>query len=327
MGGIGRILRRLRQKLWAGAPAEASGVSDNAGQRAAEVTLILQRLVDAWFEVGIGLSVVPPLTSPAGADAAQFAVFKPDGPKNVGHAPGQYAGLYVDAISQHLLALKALVDAKTLTVGPWPLVRAELELAGRVSWLLEPDLGPRSGERRVARFYLEAISSLQRERFTAGKLDKTRAKQLKRERDAKIAEAKSVFGVFTPDLSGMDKIETWEVHGEKMLGLGAGATHFVDTCFTKGFGLYDFLSDFSHPSLTAILRQTTKVDTDGVARRPWRTELDIVEAQARIACLIFYKACYLLAGYYALDESPLESWAETVPAAWFTDGLGDTAGS
>lgn len=326
MGGIGRILRGFRRRL-SGAPGEASGASDDVSQRVAELAVILRRLVDAWLELGSGLSVVPPPTSPADADAAQFAVFKPNGPQNVGHAPGQYAGLYVDAISQHLLALKALLDAKTLTVGPWPLVRAELELAGRVSWLLEPDLGSKSGERRVARFYLEAISSLQRERFTAGKLDKTRAKQRKRERDAKIAEATSVFVVFTPDLSGMDKIETWEMHGEKMLGLGAGATHFVDTCFTKGSGLYDFLSDFSHPSLTAILRQTTKHDADGVTRRPWRTELDIVEAQTRIACLIFYKSCYLLAGYYALDESPLESWADTVPAAWFTEGLGSTAGS
>lgn len=282
--------------------------------------MIVQRLVTAWFEVGSGLSVVPPPTSPAGADAAQFAVFKPDGPKNVGHAPGQYAGLYVDAMSQHLVALKALLDAKTLTVGPWLLVRAELELAGRVSWLLEPNLGPEPGERRVARFYLEAISSLQRERFTAGKLDRARAKQLKGERDAKIAEAKSVFGVFAPDLSGMDKVETWEIHGEKMLGLGAGATHFVDRCFTKGVGLYDFLSDFSHPSLTTILRQTTKVDTGGVARRPWLTALDIVEAQARIGCLIFYKACHLLAGHYALEPSPLENWAAAAPTAWFVDG-------
>ena len=213
-------------------------------------------------------------------------------------------------------------DSGTLAAGPSRVG------ARRPSFLaLEPDLGPKSGERRVARFYLEAIASLQRERFTAGKLDKTRAKQLKRERDARIAEAESVFGVFAPDLSGMDKIETWEMHGENMLGLGAGAAHFVDSCFTKGVGLYDFLSDFSHPSLTAILRQTPKVETDGVARRPWMTALDIVEAQARIGCLIFYKACYLLAGYYALDESPLERWADTVPAAWFTDGLVDTAGS
>lgn len=297
-------------------------IDGGATTRIAELSAALERLVAAWFEVGHGLGVVPPPTSPAGADAVQFAVFKPDGPKNVGHAPGQYAGLYVEAIGQHLLALRALLDAKALTVGPWPLVRAELELAGRISWLLEPDLGPTSGERRVARFYLEAISSLQRERFTAGKLDKAQAKQIKRERDAKIAEAKSVFGTFAPDLSGMDKIETWELHGEMIPGLGAGATQFVDTCFAKGVGLYDFLSDFSHPSLTAIFRQTTKVDADGVTRRPWLTTLDIVEDQARIGCLILYRACQLLVGYHALDESPLERWADTVPTAWFTAGAG-----
>lgn len=270
---------------------------------------------------------MPPPTSPAGADAAQFAVSKPASPKNIGYAPGQYAGLYVEAMCQHLLALRALLNGDALTIGPWPLVRAELELAGRVAWLLEPALGPTSGERRVARFYLEATSSLQRERFTSGKFDNARARKLKRERDAKVVEARSVFGTFTPDLSGMGKIETWELHGEMMPGLGAGASKFVDLCLSKGAGLYDFLSDYSHPSLTAILRQTTAVDIEGITSRPWLTTLDTVEEQVRLACLIFYKACYLLVGYYALDESPLERWADTVPDAWFTAGIGPAAGS
>lgn len=158
MGRIGPFVRGLWRRFFV-SQGEKPSLSDDGDRRVEYLAATLQRLVDAWFEVGRGLSVVPPPTSAAGTDAAQFAAYKPDGPANVGHAPGQYAGLYVDAISQQLLALKALLDAKALTVGPWPLVRAELELAGRVSWLLEPNLGPKSGERRVARFYLESSRS------------------------------------------------------------------------------------------------------------------------------------------------------------------------
>lgn len=71
----------------------------------------------------------------------------------------------------------------------------------------------------------------------------------------------------------MDKDRDLGLGGKAMPGLGVGANYFVDTCFTKGVGLYDFLSDFSHPLLTAILRQTTKADADGVISRPWRTPL------------------------------------------------------
>lgn len=297
-------------------------LSDDGDRRVEDLAAILQRLVAAWFELGRGLIMLPPPMSPAGADVAQFEAFKPNAPANVSHAPGQYAGLYVETISQQLLALKALLNARALTVGPWPLVRAELELAGRVAWLLEPDLGPRSGERRVARFYLESVSSLQRGRFTAGKFDKAQAKKLKSERDGKIAEARSVFGVFAPDLSGINKIETWELRGEILPGLGAGVSKFVDLCLSTGAGLYDFLSDYSHPSLTATLLQTTAVDIGGVMIRPWLTTVDTVEEQVRLACIIFYKACHLLAGYYALDDSPLERWAASVPTDWFSDGVG-----
>lgn len=326
MGRIGSFVRGLWRRSFA-SQGEESTLPDEGTRRVEDLATILQRLVDAWVEVGRGLSVVPPPTSPAGTYAAQFEAFKSDGPANLGHAPGQYSGLYVEAISQQLLALKALLKARAITVGLWPLVRAELELAGRVSWLLEPDLGPRSGERRVARFYLESVSSLQRERFTAGKFDKAQAKKLKSERDAKIFEARSVFGVFAPDLPGMDKIETWELHGEILPGLGAGALKFVDLCLSTGAGLYDILSDYSHPSLTAILRQTTAVDIGGITSRPWLTTLDTVQEQVRLACIISYKACHLLAGYYALDDSPLERWADSVPHSWFIAGVGDASGA
>lgn len=170
-------------------------------------------LFDAWAEVGRGGARVPAATTPAGRDLRQFSEFKPDGPPNLAYAAGQSAGIYVNAIGRHVLALEALIRARQVAVAPWPLVRASLELAGRVAWLLEPDLGDRSGERRAARFYLETISSFQRERYTSGKHDKRQARQAKTARDANVAEASSVFGEIELDFA-IDKIETWVIHGE-----------------------------------------------------------------------------------------------------------------
>src|SRR5687768_950593 len=114
-------------------------------------------LNSTWMKVGAGLAPGAVPGSAVTTDVEQFRKFNADGPANLEYAPGQFAGLYLDAIGQHVAALEALVRAARVSVAPWPLVRAELELAGRVGWLLEPDLGTLSGQRRVARFYLEAI--------------------------------------------------------------------------------------------------------------------------------------------------------------------------
>jgi len=302
--------------------AEGVEVPEELVTRLLQLAEVCRSLVAAWLEVGRELGDVPTSTTQAGTDAAQFAHFKSDGPPNVAFAPGQYAGLYVDAMGQQLQAVEALLRAQRLTLGPWPLVRAELEFAGRVAWLLEPKLGERSGERRVARFYLEVLSSLQRERFTAGKFDRARAKLVKREREAKLAEARSVFGEIDVDFSSMGKLAEWTIHGETLAGLGQGASLFVDVCFTNASALYDFLSDFSHPSLTALLRQTKKVEVDGVVRRPFVADGNAIEHQARLACVIFYKACHLVAAYYALDGAPLERWAGDAPSSWFNEEPG-----
>lgn len=196
-------------------------------------------------------------------------------PANVGYAPGQHAGLYVDAICEHLRAMEALIASKRVTVAPWPLVRAELELAGRIAWLLEPELGVRSGTRRVARFYLEAISSFQRARYTASRT-KSGAKPAKAQRDAMIAEARSVFNGLDLDLTSMDKIESWTIADEEYLNVGAATTLFGRLCFANAAGLYDHLSDYAHPSLVSVLRQTTKFDLEGITTRPWVVPDDVV---------------------------------------------------
>lgn len=308
-------------------PSDTNNVCMNAADDTDEVPIdrSLDTLADscadiirAWRQFGgLALAAAPKETSQLIADVRQFESFNGTSPKNVGRAAGQFAGLYVDVISQHVAAFESLVRARRLTVGPWPIVRAALEVAGRVAWLVEPSLGAQSGERRVARFYLESISSLQRDRYTRGRYDNAQANRAKKSRDVQIAEAVGIFDDVQLDLSSMESIERWTIHGEAYVGLGAGVQRFTDLCFTEARGLYDHLSDYAHPSLLATVRQTTPAERDGITSRPWTTPLATVEHQARLCCLVLYKAAHLIAEYYEADTAVLEDWADAAPAAWF----------
>lgn len=275
-------------------------------------------LVTAWFETARGNAVPSGVGSPAAIDAGQFRHARPGAPANDEHGPGQQAALYVDAIGQHVLAIEALLRARRVAVALWPLVRAELELAGRVAWLLDPGIEQQAGEVRVARLYLEMISSFQRDRYTSGKFDRAAEKRSKTARDQKLAEARGLFDRVEVDLSTPDIFGDWNIGGEALPGLGAAVGMFLDVSFKgESKALFDILSDYSHPSLSAISRQSTPVEVEGAAMRPWTVEIEIVERQVHYACAILYKAAHFVASYYELDASPLEEWADGVPAEWF----------
>ena len=83
-------------------------------------------------------------------------------------------------------------------------------------------------------------------------------------------------------------------------------------------GLYDVLSDCSHPSLVRLATQSSMVEMGGgVSELRYVVPPDLLEWQARAACMILYQSAHLVAGYFGLDDSPLESWADRVPSRWF----------
>lgn len=251
-------------------------------------------------------------------EAFIFRKAYPQAVKNVEYAPVQAATAYADLIRLQLAAISALLRAREVVGTLWPIVRAELEVAGRVAWLLHPTVEQPAAEVRVARYYLEAISSLQRARFTSGKYDQAAEKSNKARRDATIATAKGLFPDLALELGTPDVIGGWVLRGEPMMGLGAGANLFAKL-FLSGSGkaLYDILSDYSHPSLVSIESQTRLVDDGKVASNPWVVPPETVEHQCRWACTILYKTWHLISAYLQLDVSPLERWADGVPEEWF----------
>lgn len=293
-------------------------VPDEFGALMDQFAEICDRLIAACLEVAADSSSSLAPGSQIATESVVFRTAYPNAEKNVQYAPAHAATGYADLMRLQLAAISALLRAREVVGTLWPLVRAELEVAGRVAWLLNPTLDQPAGEVRVARYYLEAISSLQRARFTTGKYDRAAGKDFKTRRDTTIAAAKSLFPDLAMDLSTPDAIAGWVLRGEPMMGLGAGANLFAQLFLSgPGKALYDILSDYSHPSLVSIELQTRLVDDGEVASHPWVVPPETVEHQCRWACTILYKTWHLISAYLQLDVSPLERWADGVPEKWF----------
>jgi hypothetical protein len=280
-------------------------------------------LVLAWHKLGRRLGEPRLAAAPAVRDEEFFLAAAPDAPAGLGAAPGVHAGLYVSSIGQHLKAVSVLLDAREVTVPLWPLVRAELEVAGRVGWILDPgDEGAAvNGMQRVARFYIESLSSIQRARYTAKRTRRaSEAKLLKEARTKLVAEIEGVFPHFEVPMDDLKLIEGWTIGSEENVGLGLAADNFARARLGGGRGMYDIQSDFSHPSLYHLGRATRYVDIGGMVELRYEIESATIEWQVQVACLVLYAAAHHLAGYYGLDGQELEDWAEACAtrfAGWF----------
>lgn len=280
---------------------------------------LCESLVASWQQIRQQTGAGAPPGTPVSLEADDVRRSLPDRPKNIEYAAGQMSGELVGAISLLLQAVATLLRARPLvSLTIWPLVRAELEYAGRVAWLLEPLEDSDAGSRRVARALLEQLSSLQREKYTASKHSKPLEKQRKRERDSLLNSIESLFSddVYTP-LRSPEDIAEWKIGGQPMLTLGKANDLFVSLNFTSNKAMYDTLSDNSHPSVTALTRQSVAEESEGVTFTSYPPDADVLDYQVRLGCLILYKAAHTIAGYHGLNVDPLERWADTVPGHWF----------
>lgn len=289
----------------AGTPATVALLDDLAAE--------CHALVLAWHKFGRRLGEPRSATAPAIRDEEFVVAAAPHAPAGLGAAPGACSGLYVSAIGQHLKAVAVLLEAREVTVSVWPLVRAELEVAGRVGWILDPGVegAPVNGMQRVARFYIESLSSLQRARFTAKRTRNTsEVRRLKKARTELVAEIESNFSDCSLPMDDQKLIEGWRVGSEVNVGLGMAADNFARARFGDARGMYDIQSDFSHPSLYHLRHATRHVDIGGMLELHYEIEAGTIEWQVQVACLVLYAAAHYLASYYGLEGQELEDWAD-----------------
>lgn len=302
-----------------GGKYDRAAASDEGDLGADQLVRICEVLVAAWeldsAESGNGAVA----GSAAALDVASVReVFPQDMPTNVEHAHGQMAGDMINAVVLLLRSIVTLLRAEPLiTLGIWPLVRAELEYAGRITWLLEPLSGGDAGRRRVARGMLEHLSAVQRQRFTAGKWNPAQAAKFKKVRTEIRSRVTALFeDVHTP-LDAPEKIAEWTIGGEKMVMLGEGVDRFLTLNLTNGKALYDVLSDNSHPSVISLALQSFTTVHEGVRITTYPPIPRVLNMQVRLGCLTLYRSAITILDYFGHPHPALDLWAAHAPDRWF----------
>lgn len=298
---------------------DRASATDEGDLGAAELATICEVLLAAWAVDSAETRKGAAGGSAAELDAASVREAFPEGrPDNVEHAHGQMAGDMINAISLLLQSVVTLLRAEPLiTLGIWPLVRAELEHAGRIAWLLEPLTGEDTGPRRVARGMLEHLAAVQRQRFTAGKSNPEQAAKFKNVRTEYLGRARALFDDVHTPLDDPKKIEEWRIGGEKMKALGDGVRLFLKLNMTGGDALYDVLSDNSHPSVISLALQSSTTDHDGVTVTTYPAIPRVLNTQIRLACLTLYRSALTILAYNGHPHPHLDLWAAHAPERWF----------
>jgi len=293
--------------------------SDDGDLSPAELANVCEALIAAWNQDAAPFAQGAAPGSAAALDVLAIREAFPQGmPPNLEHAHGQMAGQMVNAISLQLQSVITLLRANPMIPpGLWPLVRSELEYAGRVAWLLESLPGEDAGTRRVARGMLEHLAALQRQRFTASKWDKPRAKQFKDKRDALLTRIGGLFDDIHTPMENPQQIDDWRIGGEAMMPLGRAVSLFLALNLTNGTALYDVLSDNSHPSGVSLAFQSIASDSAGVTSTIYPAIPRIINFQVRLGCITAYKSALTMLAYFGFPSTRLDQWADTAPSKWF----------
>jgi hypothetical protein len=297
---------------------DRAAASDEGDLTPAELADVCEALITAWHEDTSRTRTGAAEDSASDRAAHSIrAAFSANLPQNLEYAHGQMAGQMVNAVVLQLQSVVTLLRAEPMIpLGLWPLVRSEIEHAGRVAWLLEPFPGEDVGKLRVARGMLEHLAALQRQRFTAGKWNEPRAKQFKKLRDELLKRIRLLFDDVHLPLDKPENIDEWTISGEKMLPLGRSVNLFLGH-LSNGAALYDIFSDNSHPSVISLAFHSSLADADGVTSTTYPAMPRVANFQVRPGCLTAYKAAQMILSYSGFPHDSLTRWAAAAPVRWF----------
>jgi hypothetical protein len=228
----------------------------------------------------------PAAGSPAAEDREVLAAREPS-------TPGVIAGvlyIYVTTASEHLAGLGALYKQREVMYPPGPLLRAVVEHCARALWVLQRGDDVMD---RLARAFLEALFSAEEAKKTAGHLEGKQSDLYRAEAERfagtrKMAE--KVFGAPILDEDGRHKIRGQHLPG--LVDCVAWMFRFLQQPLSEeaAVGVYDFLSDISHPTLYPHAQMWEKPETLGLT-------LDDHERRATAALAPFYNVLSMLISY------------------------------
>jgi hypothetical protein len=219
---------------------------------------------------------------------------------------------YLAEAAHQVLAVGHLLRNGTVTAALDPLVRAAIERAGRVKWILDPGIETRE---RAIRAGIELGVSYQHYREVLARLgadDTTRKSQKKRDsRHRELLE--SWFQVDRPPRDPCDEsskptkdMTQWAIEGQSFptyTEVAQIALGNEQTTHGQAAGSYDGMSGFSHPSVV-FSREHRIVDDSGATTFTYQPS--DLEKAARFGAFSFLNAVRHWATYYGAEPQALQ---------------------
>jgi hypothetical protein len=279
--------------------------TDEYKARFAELAELFFECRQAFRDVAESTNWRPAPDSPAAKDIQRVSEHHPACAQTVPPKIIMVLYFYLYAASEHLGSLGALYAMQEVLISPGVLLRCVLEHCAVSMWVLQR--GDGALEDRLARAYLEELASAEEAKKTSGRLlgktsDQHRnwVTQVKALRE----EAQLVFGEPPFDDQGRPSIR-----GQRRLGPTETVVWMLGfmrqpRAQAEANGVYDFLSNLSHPTLYPHHEGWMRADGDGQLQST--TDLDAHEKQVRLAVIPYYETLTYVMSYNRWQPAPQE---------------------
>ncbi len=279
--------------------------------RFAELAELLHECRAAFRSTATDSQWLPNPTSAAARDISKLSEHDPPYPQGTALKITSVLYFYMHAASEYLGALGALYVGHEVLIPNATLVRCSLEHCAVSAWLLQRGDGPL--EDRLARAYLEEIASAEEAKKTSGRLlgqddpeHRRQAKEVKMLRD----EAATVFGE-----SPMDDDGKLSIRGQRRLGPTETVAWLLGFMGqpqdrTAALGVYDYLSNLSHPTLYPHIQMWTREDQAEEARSSM--SLEDHEKMIRLAVVPYYETLSYVMSYHGWPAEPQQRLTEAM---------------
>jgi hypothetical protein len=279
--------------------------TDEYKARFAELAELFFECRQAFRDVAASTNWRPAPKSPAADDIRKLVEHDPAYPQTVAPKISMVLYFYLYAASEHLGSLGALYTMQEVLISPGVLLRCVLEHCAVSMWVLQR--GDGALEDRLARAYLEELASAEEAKKTSGRLLGKTASQHQDQAaqfEALREEAELIFGEPPFDDKGRASIRDQHRLGPTETVVWMLGFMSQPRAKTEAAGVYDYLSNLSHPTLYPHYQLWMRADDGGEIHSTMN--LDAHEKQVRLAVIPYYETLTYVMSYHGWPPAPQE---------------------
>jgi hypothetical protein len=222
---------------------------------------------------------------------------------------------YLSTAAEHMGGLGALYAAEEVAYPPPLLIRAVVEHAARVVWLLDNEIDVRD---RLARAYLDELFSHVEYKKTIGRLAGKQSDEYKQAGEALKdlrKEAEDAFGEKVVDEAGVHRIRGASMPGLEDCVASLISKLMADAPIPDARGVYDLVSNLCHPTSYTHAERWKVVDHEGKQSLASNVGATDHDRPARLAMAAFCEAVKHLVSYNEWEHTQLDALMDRLPTS------------